>query len=156
MIVVSDTSPLHSLILIDAEYILPELHVEVVIPAEVLAELRAENAPERLRTWIDSPPAWLDVRDSPRHAASEMIHVGEAAAIALAKELGADLLLMDDRDARSFAEQQGPRVTGVLGVLRDAGENDLIDFQTCISRLRETNFRAPPSLFDELLDGIRK
>lgn len=42
---------------------------------------------------------------------------GEAEAIALALELQADLILIDERDGRSAAERAGLRVTGVLGVL---------------------------------------
>jgi hypothetical protein len=42
---------------------------------------------------------------------------GEAEAIALALELSADLILLDERDGRSAAERAGLRVTGVLGVL---------------------------------------
>jgi predicted nucleic acid-binding protein len=42
---------------------------------------------------------------------------GEAEAIALALELSADLILLDERDGRSAAERAGLRVTGVLEVL---------------------------------------
>jgi len=42
---------------------------------------------------------------------------GKAEAIALALELSADLILLDERDWRKAAEHAGLRVTGVLGVL---------------------------------------
>jgi predicted nucleic acid-binding protein len=48
---------------------------------------------------------------------------GEAEAIALALELSADLILLDERDARTAAEGAGLRVTGILGVLLRA-KND--------------------------------
>jgi predicted nucleic acid-binding protein len=47
---------------------------------------------------------------------------GEAEAIALALEIRADLLLLDETDARRVAERVGLRVTGVLGVLLRAKE----------------------------------
>lgn len=157
MIVVSNTSPLHYLVLIEAEPILPTLYGRVIIPAEVLHELEAEKTPDKLRKWIDSPPSWLEVQTPPPHTIPNRIHPGEAAAVALAKQLQADLLLIDDHDARDYAEEQGLRVTGVLGVLRDAAEQELLDLETSLARLKhETNFRAPRSLFDEVLDDFRQ
>lgn len=64
---------------------------------------------------------------------------------------------MDDREAKKYAEKQGLRVTGVLGVLRDAAEEQLVDLEASLTRLQhETNFRAPRSLFDEVLDDFRR
>jgi hypothetical protein len=45
------------------------------------------------------------------------LHRGEAEAIALALEIKADWLLMDEREGRAVARQLGLQVTGVLGVL---------------------------------------
>lgn len=45
---------------------------------------------------------------------------GEAEAIVLARELGADLLILDDQTARRIAEAEGQRVVGLLGLLLQA------------------------------------
>ena len=45
------------------------------------------------------------------------LHAGEAEAIALALEVKASWLLMDERDGRRMARQLALPVTGVLGVL---------------------------------------
>ena len=45
------------------------------------------------------------------------LHSGEAEAIALALEMNAERLLIDERDGRIAARQLGLSVTGVLGVL---------------------------------------
>ncbi len=59
---------------------------------------------------------------------------------------------MDDQEARTYAEQQGLRVTGLLGVLRDAATENLVELRNSFDRLRtETNFRVQPSLIDEVL-----
>ena len=42
---------------------------------------------------------------------------GEAEAIALAIEMDADLLLIDEKEDRNAARQAGLRITGVLGIL---------------------------------------
>lgn len=52
---------------------------------------------------------------------------GEAEAIALAIESGADLLLMDERRGRAVARRLGARVVGVLGVLVEAKQRNLLD-----------------------------
>jgi uncharacterized protein len=45
---------------------------------------------------------------------------GESEALALAKEVDVDLLLLDDRAARQLAERLGIPLSGTLGVLLEA------------------------------------
>jgi predicted nucleic acid-binding protein len=52
---------------------------------------------------------------------------GEAETIALAIELSADLVLLDERDGRKHAQRQGLGVVGVLGILIDAKKSGLIE-----------------------------
>ena len=61
MRVVSDTSTLCYLILIEETHLLPELFTEIVIPRAVRDELRHLDAPVMVRDWIANPPAWLSV-----------------------------------------------------------------------------------------------
>ena len=56
---------------------------------------------------------------------SQSVDCGEAEAIALAEELHADCLLIDERKGRRLAKQQGVPVIGLLGVVlmgKRAGE----------------------------------
>jgi predicted nucleic acid-binding protein len=76
---------------------------------------------------------------------------GERDAIALAIQLKADLVLMDDREAVHEATRLGLTVTGTLGVLEVAAEKRLVDLPDVLTRLRATNFRASNALFDSLL-----
>lgn len=55
------------------------------------------------------------------------VDIGEAQAIALALELKADWLLIDERDGRSIARRLGLKLTGVLGVLLRAKANKQIE-----------------------------
>ena len=66
--------------------------------------------------------------------------LGESAAIALAEELAADALLIDDRDGRREAEKRRLVVLGTLRVLADAAEHGLVDLQVALDRLMQTNF----------------
>ena len=81
-------------------------------------------APVAIRDWVSKPPSWLSVErvpDTPPPHVEEpdlgRLHAGERAAILLAERTGADLLLIDEKAARSVAEKRGLRVTGLLGVV---------------------------------------
>ncbi len=55
------------------------------------------------------------------------LHLGEAEAIALALEMKAEYLLIDEREGRTLARQLGLRITGVLGVLLRAKRRGQIE-----------------------------
>jgi len=57
MIVVADTTPLHYLILIQHDDLLPRLFGRVLIPPAVLAELQHPETPDPVRQWFAQPPA---------------------------------------------------------------------------------------------------
>ncbi len=154
MIVVSNTSPLNYLVLIDASHVLPALYEQVLIPTAVHDELRAAGTPDKVRYWLDAVPVWLMVRQAPAHVVPENLHAGEAAAIALAKSVNAPLLLIDDEPAYEHAAMQGFRATRTLGVLRDAALEGMLDLRVVFGRLAETNFRAPSYLYDDILRDV--
>lgn len=158
MIVVADTTPLRYLILIDHAHVLPALYGGVVVPPAVVAELSQERTPEPVRDWLSRRPDWLSVRAPSRPVSSSTLSLGlgEREAIALAEELTADALLMDDRDARLEAERRNLPVLGTLRVLADAAEHGLADLPTACDRLRATNFRASEQMFNWLLQSTRQ
>lgn len=152
MIVLSDTSPIHYLLLVGNVDVLADLFSRVIIPPAVLGELQHPHAPEIVRHWASNPPAWLIVR-TPLLIAPE-IHLGrgEAEAICLAKEMQATLLLVDDRRARREAEARGLVVAGTLSVLEAAARRDLLDLPNAIAKLRQTNFHVADRLIQRVLD----
>jgi predicted nucleic acid-binding protein len=60
-LVVSDTSPLNYLVLIEAVHLLPKLVSGVLIPPTVAAELAHPRTPAVVRQWISNPPPWLEI-----------------------------------------------------------------------------------------------
>ena len=120
MIVVSDTTPLRHLIAIGKVDLLRTLYGAVTVPAAVWQELQAESTPARVKTWLSSAPDWLAVRSPGRPEADtsmlDDLDCGEREAILLATELHADLLLIDDREARAVALRLQLPVTGTLWV----------------------------------------
>lgn len=151
MIVVADSSPLHYLILIGQTTLLRELYGEVMIPDAVIAELTAPGSPTLVKTWLSEMPDWLTVLRVSSEAVAGVtasLDLGERAAIALAESVRADLLLMDDADARREARRRHIRVTGLVGVLIAAAERNLIDVQDVLTRLGSTNFYIDESLIE--------
>jgi hypothetical protein len=105
MIVVADTTPLRYLVVIEREHLLPALYGRVLIPPAVAEELNHKSTPDVVRAWLASRPNWLEIRQ-PMHALPPEVDLdqGEREAIALDEELAADLLLIDEWDARLEAE----------------------------------------------------
>lgn len=157
MIVVADATPLRYLVVIDREHLLPKLYGRVLIPPAVAEELNQESTPEVVRSWLASRPSWLEIRP-PKHSLGPGVDLdsGEQEAIALAEELSADLLLVDDWDARQEAERRHLRVVGTLRVLADGAGRGLTNLQEDFVRLRGTNFRVKPELLESLLDEYRR
>ena len=156
MIVVADTSPLRYLILIEEIGVLPELYGRVIVPPGVVTELNQERTPIVVREWLSAKPEWLQVQ-APQQALPslrDILGAGEREAIALATELSADALLMDDRDGRREAKRRRLPVVGTLRVLADAAEHGLLDLRVALDRLRQTNFRADEQLMQRLVARV--
>ncbi len=150
MIVVSDTSPLNYLVLIDAVEVLPALFGRVVVPPAVIEELQSQGAPDAVKAWIAAAPSWLEVRSPEARSMGLALGRGESEAIRLASDLSA-LCLIDDRKARREAERVGVRVTGLLGILGEARDRGLIDAAVVVERLTRTSFRASAALIAAIL-----
>ena len=157
-VVVSDTSPLHYLILCGAESVLPRLFRQVIVPPTVFRELQQPNTPPAVRQWAASLPKWVTVQ-SPKAVNLKLdVDAGELEAICLAKEIQADAVLMDDRAGRNAAIQCGLAVVGTIGLLEQAAARGLIELSSTLARLRQTNARLDPELIRAALarDQARK
>jgi predicted nucleic acid-binding protein len=153
MTVVSNTSPLNYLVLIELQHLLPALFSQVLVPEGVLRELRSPVAPPQIGAWLDTKPDWLDSRvvaDIPTEL--RRLGPGEREAIVLAESVDEGLVLLDERRARDIARQREVAVTGTLGVLDLAAARGLVDLADAFDRLARTNFRGSPRLLRSLLN----
>jgi predicted nucleic acid-binding protein len=151
MIVVSDTSPLNYLVLIGADHVLPRLFGKVLAPPMVLSELQRAKAPQQVQSWANNPPQWLEIRSPKTIPKFPALDPGEAAAIALAQELKADAVLIDERDGTKVAKRLGLNATSTLAILGLAAEQRLLSLPIVIAELRRTTFRGPAKLIEEML-----
>lgn len=156
MIVVSDTSVLVNLAWLNRLDILPALYGEVIIPTVVWEEIvvlgvgKVGSQEIAQATWIQrKSPQNKDLIDSLR----QTLDGGEAQGIALALELGADLLLIDERLGRMTAKYFNIEIIGLLGILIQAKQEGLIEkVKPLVDQLRfEIGFRISSQLYQEVL-----
>jgi len=129
MLVISDTSCLSALTQTKHLHLLKILYKSITIPTVVYNEL-AVLADFGTDTSVLQESTWLKIQ-TPLNTmlVSNLmleLHEGEAHAIALAIELDADLIIVDDYEARKAAANLGLHITGLGGVLIEAKKQSLI------------------------------
>src|SRR5262249_30110435 len=117
MIVVADTSPFVVLVAIGHVDVLPTLFREVLIPPQVASELASSRRSQEVRDFIATPPAWLRVLAPSSIETIPGLAAAETAAIALAAEVQAGRLMIDEYRGRKAATERGLHVVGTIGVL---------------------------------------
>jgi len=156
MNIVSNTSPLINLAWINKLDLLHKLFGELVIPEAVWREVVVEGAGQpgadevKAATWIKTQ----DVTNKTLvQALRQELDAGEAEAIALALEIKAELLLMDERLGRETARHLGLHYTGLIGVLIEAKRKSIIDaIKPHLNMLRDiAGFRISNALYMRVL-----
>ena len=119
--VIADTSSLIAFHQIGHLSLLEPLFAEIHIPPSVAHEA-APTLPDL--------PSWIRIREPTRPLHPEILQAllgpGESDALALALEIKADLVIIDERAARRLAVRLGLQITGTAGVLLRAKEMGLI------------------------------
>jgi len=151
-VVVSDTSPLHYLILCGVQSVLPALFQKVVIPPTVFRELQQPNTPSAVREWANALPPWVAVQTPKLITLDLDVDAGELEAICLAQEIKAAAILMDDRAGRNAAMHCGLAVIGTIGLLEQAAAGGLLELPQVMERLRQTNARLDAALIRGALE----
>ena len=85
-----------------------------------------------------------------------LLDKGEREGIILAEEMKANLLILDDKLARTIATQRGLKIIGLLGILLDAARNNLIDLPTKVNQLQENSFFVSPKLLQSILSQYQE
>ena len=158
MIIVSDTVPLRYLIYIDEVGILESLFTKILIPPAVFDDMQRPKTPQKVKDWLNHCPSWLEIRqaDTSLYTPQKRIGAGEREAFALAIELNADAVLLDDNGARVEANRLKIMTIRTFDILERAAIKGLLDLPSAIAKLEQTNFRMPPKeVVDAMLDRNR-
>jgi len=132
---------------------LGKLFGRILIPEAVLKEVAVEGKPDHEKI-VKAEFIGVERVSNRRLVAflEEFVDGAEAEAIVLALERDADLLLVDDRDARSLAKKLRLQVIGTLGVIALAKYMGLIrEVKPIISELMESGFWLSRKILEEIL-----
>jgi len=143
-IVVSNTGPLIALCALDELELLPRLYGQIVIPDEVRLELTAAP-PSSMRFPFAETSTWLMVKNlstSVDPLLSVVLDVGEAAVIQMARNIQADVVLIDERKGRKVARTvYNLRVMGTMRVLVDAKKKGLLaSVGSALTKIRQNGY----------------
>jgi predicted nucleic acid-binding protein len=158
MPVVSNTSPILNLAVIGRLSLLHDQFGEIWIPDAVLEELRIqEDLPGTQVIRQALKDKWMRIQEASDQSLVRVLRRdldnGEEAAIALAVQVKAEWVLIDEKEGRNIAKSLGLKVAGILGILlRAQHEGRLPSLQTVMGQLRDVaGFRIGAELYADLL-----
>jgi len=156
MIVVSNTSPLTNLAVLNQFDLLYKLYGKLYIAEGVWAELNAQGQAWPGQKNVEQA-SWITRKTVANQSAvailREDLDRGESETIVLAIEQKADLILMDEAEGRRKAKRLGLNVVGVIGVLLQAKSKDYIsEILPYLDRLRqEAGFYLSERVYQQVL-----
>ena len=159
MIVVSDTTPIISLIKINRLDLLEKLFKEVLIPDAVFSELTT-NTIFADEAEIVKASSFLKTSSVQNRKALQLLQAvsglddGESEAIILADELKSEVLVIDERKGRKVAQKLGIKITGTVGILIQAYNEKMIsaeEIKTYLTQLKNSNIRLSDSLIQQAM-----
>ena len=164
MIVVSDTTPLISLMKASRLELLATLFHEVLIPEAVFSELTANPRFQAEADQIRKAPYIKVVSVSEQKAVdvlrrSSGLDLGESEAIVFADDQKADVLLMDEAKGRKVAKAMGLYIMGTVGVLLFAFEENVLtdsEVKEALEQLQQADRRIGDELIQYALRKLSK
>ena len=157
MTIVSNTSPISNLAAIGQLDLLQQVYGSVIIPQAVADEISKVSTIYAQAASVPDQP-WITIQ-SVNNATTvarlrhEKLDAGESEAIALALEIGAELLLIDEQLGRRIAVNEGLNITGLIGVLLEAKNKGFISKikPTVDALVIQARFRVSSQLYAEIL-----
>ncbi|MFP4672819.1 MAG: DUF3368 domain-containing protein [Desulfohalobiaceae bacterium] len=158
MVVVSNSSPIIHLAKIGKLELLEALYGQVLIPSEVYSECTYTSFYQKEIYYISNAP-WISIVQIENTKLFKLLYpeidAGEAEALVLSLEVNADLVILDDMEARIKARTLELTVTGTLGVLLKAQKLGLLNsLEDEIKKLEKNSFRMSLDLKNRLLRQI--
>ena len=164
MIVIADTTPIITLMKLQRLDLLEKLFDTVLVPNAVYDELISNSNYLTEAQMVFECPFLKRLEVSDHQSIKILCEVigldaGESEAIALAEEKHADLLIIDERKGRRVAKQMELKITGTIGILLQAFDCKILsqeEILACSEKLRNSRIRISNSLFELILDHVKK
>lgn len=162
MLVVSDTTPIITLLKINRLEILQILFGKVLIPRAVFKELTKNEFYKNESETVKNSD-FINVNEVENLQAVKILRevvgldAGESESIALAEEINSDILLMDERKGRQVAKKLNLKIVGTVGILLHAYDENILsesDILECIEILKNSNIRISQNLLDLIVKHI--
>ncbi|MEM6592163.1 MAG: DUF3368 domain-containing protein [Cyanobacteria bacterium P01_C01_bin.73] len=159
MITVSDTSPINNIAAIQHLHLLHQLYGTVLIPNAVFQELTDPDFPVAGATEVQTC-GWIRTCAVNNRTLVDLLgnelDIGEAEAIALAVEVKAAQVLIDERRGRLIANRLNLRCVGILGILVEAKSKGLIaEVKPLLDALiHEAGFWIAETLYQKVLQLV--
>jgi len=152
--IITNTTPVLSLLKIDKLDLLKELYGEVTVPNAVYQEIeKGKHKPYyqdlKLVDWIKIE----QIKNTDSLAFFVDLDKGEAEVLILAKEQKADLVILDEIMGRRYAKRLELNLMGTMGVLLKAKEKGMIDsIREILTELTEKGTWLNPKLIKKVID----
>lgn len=151
--VVSNTTPILSLLKIDQLHLLEAIYKKIIVPAAVWQEIEAGK---RKPYYADlAQLSWIEIQniqDVTKLAAFPLLDRGEAEVIVLAQEIKADLVIIDEELGRIEAMKIGLTLTGTLGVMLKAKQQGMIPaVRPLLDLMLQRSVWVNPRLYQDVL-----
>lgn len=162
MIVISDTTPILSLLKADKLDLLEKLYHKIVVPEAVYDEMtsNADFLDEREKIVNCS---FLSAKKISNEESVKILRnvtgldAGESEALVLYGEIEAELLLIDERKGRNVAKKMSVKHVGTMGVLMQAFDEGIVsaeEIRKILEILLASNIRLSRKLCNKVLDYV--
>lgn len=155
MKVVSNSSTLIALARINHLDILEKVVKKLIIPPAVYDDIVIKGAGKSGAIEVREAK-WIEKRNVSDQELvmrlNSILGLGESEAIALAKEIKADLVILDDDKARKAAISEGLRISGLLAFLVRAKEKGIIErVKPLMDELKRKGFFISENLYQDTI-----
>lgn len=154
--IVVNSTPLIALNKIGKLYLLKSIYGEIIIPYAVYEEVIVESNSRDTNDFIKES-GFIKIMEIKNHEAKKLfvtsLHKGEVEVMILAKELDADLCIIDDLLARRYAKYYNLTITGTIGVILKAKELCIIGaVKPIINELIDSGIYIDTKLYNKVLE----
>ena len=153
--VISNSTPLIALEKIDKLNLLQQVYKEIIIPYAVYEEVVLESKQNVINDFIKES-GFIKIMNIENVEAKKIfvtsLHKGEVEVMILAKEIKAEVYIIDDLLARKYAKYHSLNITGTIGVILKAKELGIIsEIKPIIDELMKAGIYIDIKLYNKIL-----